>query len=131
MSPRTISIASLLALGLGLGLVGHATWRIQGLERASAGLAETGRRAGDSFVETLRGEHSARQFRAFDERRTVALARATARRDRLLGLLLAAGGALGLAAAAAFRRIEREIEEERRHVEGDGGDRPPPGGKPG
>lgn len=130
MSPRTISFASLVALGLGVGLMGHATWRIRDLERASAGLAETGRRAGDSFVETLQGEHAARQFRAFDERRAVALARAAARRDRLFGLLLAAGGALGLSAAAAFRRIAREIEEERRHVDGGAGGRPPPGGSP-
>ncbi|MCM2333589.1 MAG: hypothetical protein NDI82_06545 [Anaeromyxobacteraceae bacterium] len=117
MSPRTIALASLLALGLGVGLVGHATWRLGALERDSAGLAEASRQAGDSFVETLQGEHAARQFRAFDDRRAVALARAAARRDRLFGLLLAAGGALGLGAAAAFRRIAREIEEERRHLE--------------
>jgi hypothetical protein len=131
MSPRTISLASLVALGLGAGLMGHATWRIQGLERASAGLAETGRRAGDSFVETLQGEHAARQFRAFDERRAVALARAAARRDRLFGLLLVAGGALGLGAAAAFRRMAREIEEERRRAEDGPGDGPAPGGSGG
>jgi hypothetical protein len=128
MSPRTISLVSLLTLAAGLGLVGYATWRIQRLEQASATLARTGREAGDSFERTLQGEHAARQFRAFDERRAVALARAAARRNRLFGVLLAAGGALGLAAAAAFRRIAGEIEEERRHLDdGASGPPPPPG----
>ena len=116
MSIRTITILSVLALGLGLGGVGHATWRLQALEARSAGLAETGRDAGASFVETLQGEHAARLFQALDRRREVALARAAARRDRLFGLLLALAGGLGLAAAAAYRRIAREIEEERRPV---------------
>lgn len=119
MSPRTIIVASLLALGLGLGGVVHASWRVQALELESAGLAEAGRDAGASFVETLQGEHAARQFQAFDRRRAVALARAAARRDRLFGLLLAVGGGIGLAAAVAFRRMAREIEEERRHVAGE------------
>jgi hypothetical protein len=131
MSPRAISLVSLLALASGLGLAGHATWRIGALERASATLAQAGREAGTSFEETLQGEHAARQFRAFDERRAVALARASARRDRLFGVLLVAGGALGLAAAAAFRRIAREIEEERRHLEDGGAGRPPPPGMDG
>lgn len=129
MSHRTLALLSLLALALGVGLVGWSTWRLRDLEQASAGLAEAGRRAGDSFVETLQGEHAARQFRAFDDRRAVALARAAARRDRLFGVLLAAAGALGLGAAAAFRRIARELEEEeRRQADGAPGDPPSPGG---
>lgn len=128
MSHRTLALLSLLALALGVGLAGWSTWRLRELERASAGLAEAGRRAGDSFVETLQGEHAARQFRAFDDRRAVALARAAARRDRLFGVLLAAAGGLGLAAAAAFRRIARELEEERRQADGAPGDPPSPGG---
>ena len=122
MSPRSISLASLLALGLGLGVVVHASLRVRALDEASAALARAGRQAGASFEETLQGEHAARQFQAFDERRAVALARAAARRDRLLGVLLAAAGALGLSAAAAFRRMAREIEEERGHP--DAGPRP-------
>jgi hypothetical protein len=128
MSPRTITLASLLALGLGLGAVGHATWRVRELDAASARLARTSREAGASFEQTLQGEHAARQFRAFDERRAVALARAAARRDRLLGLLLAVAGALGLGAAAAFRRMAEEIEEERRDLAAGPSARPPPPG---
>lgn len=117
MSPRTIALLGLLALLAGLGAMAHATWRIAGLDGESARLAEAGRAAGASFEQTLQGEHAARQFEAFDQRRAVALARAEARRDRLLGLLLAVGGGLGLAAATAFRRIAEEIDEARRQVE--------------
>jgi hypothetical protein len=126
MSPRTIALVSLPVLALGLGLVGHATWRIGDLERRSAALAAAGREAGASFERTLQGEHAARQFKAFDDRRAVALARGAARRDRLFGVLLAAAGALGLATAAAFRRLARELEEEQRHLDGDAPSRPPP-----
>jgi hypothetical protein len=128
MSIRTIALASLLALALGLGLVGYATWRVRDLERRSAALAVAGREAGASFEQTLQGEHAARQFKAFDERRAVALARVAARRDRLFGVLLAAAGALGLSTAVAFRRMAREIDEERRHLEGGVTDRAPPPG---
>ncbi len=124
MSLRTLTLVSLLALLLGLGVVGRATWRIRALEAESAGLARTGRAAGDSFVATLQGEHAVRQFQAFDRRRAVALARAAARRDRLLALLLAAAGGVGLAAAAAFRRMARELEEERRLLAEERGDAP-------
>jgi hypothetical protein len=117
MSPRTIALLGLLALLAGAGVMGHATWRIAGLDGESARLAEAGRAAGASFEQTLQGEHATRQFEAFDQRRAVALARAGARRDRLLGLLLAVAGAIGLAAARAFRRIADEIEEARRHLD--------------
>ena len=114
MSPRTITAVSALALAAGLALVGHATWRIQALDERSAGLAQAGREAGASFVETLQGEHATRLFEALDRRRQVALARADARRDRLFGLLLMIAGGIGLAAGSAFRRISAEIEEDRR-----------------
>lgn len=127
MSPRTISLASLLALGLGLGVAGHATWRVRSLDREAAGLAAAGREAGASFVETLQGEHATRQLQAFDRRRAVVLARAAARRDRLFALLLAATGGVGLAAAAALRRMAREIEEEARLLEEERAGAPPPG----
>jgi hypothetical protein len=117
MSPRTIALLGLLALLAGLGVMGHATWRVADLDGESARLAEAGRAAGASFEQTLQGEHAARQFEAFDQRRAVALARAGARRDRLLGLLLAVAGAVGLAAARAFGRIADEIEEARRQLD--------------
>jgi len=46
-------------------------------------------------------------------------------------VLLAAGGGLGLAAGAAFRRIAREIDEERRHLDDGGSGTPPPAGTDG
>jgi hypothetical protein len=119
MSPRTITLVSLPALLLGLGVMADATRRVRDLDERSAALLRQGRAAGDSFVETLQGEHAARQLQAYDARRAVTLARAGARRDRLLGLLAAVAGGIGLAAAAAFRRIAAEIEEERRHVDRD------------
>jgi len=123
MSPRTISLLGLLALLAGLAIIGHATWRIQRLDAESATLDASGRQAGASFVETLQAEHITRQLEAFDRRRAVALARAEARRDRLLAVLLVLGGAIGLASGAAFRRIAAEIEEGRRLA---GGGRPGP-----
>jgi hypothetical protein len=134
MSPRRLALASIVVLALGVGLAAHATLRLRELERTSAALARAGREAGDSFARTLRGEHAARQFKAFDDRRAVALERAAARRNRLLAVLLVVAGAIGLATAAALRRMAREIEEARRQAEeaddaaeaADG--RPPPTG---
>ncbi len=117
MSPRSIALASLAALLLGLGATGRSTWRLRALDAEAAGLAEQSRRAGDTFVETLQGEHATRQFQALDRRRAVVVARAEARRDRLLGLLLVAAGALGLGAASAFRRMAREIAEGRQPID--------------
>jgi hypothetical protein len=114
MLPRTITIASLAFLVLGLAAVGVATKRLADLDRESAGLLRAGREAGDTFVETLQGEHAERQLQAYDQRRAVALARGAARRDRLLGLLGVVAGGLGLAVASALRRIAAEIEEQRR-----------------
>ena len=111
MSPRTISLISALALAAGVGLVAQSTWRIHDLDERSAGLAEAGRVAGDSFVETLQGEHASKLFEAFDRRRQVALARADARRNRLFGVLLAVAGGIGLATGRAFRQIADEIAE--------------------
>jgi hypothetical protein len=112
MSPRTITVISALALAAGVGVVAQATWRVHVLDERSASLAEAGRVAGDSFVETLQGEQASRLFEAFDRRRQVALARADARLNRLFGVLLAVAGGIGLATGSAFRRMAEEIAEE-------------------
>ena len=121
---RTALICLPIALA-GLGLAVHATLRVREGERQLAELAAAGKAAGDEFVETLQGEHAERQWLTYDHRRAVALALAAARRDRLLGLL--ATGAAGLAAGAlsVLSRIAAEVEEDRRHVEGDAANQPP------
>ncbi len=93
-------------------------------ERGLAALAVAGREAGESFVETLQGEHAERQRMTYDQRRAVALSLAAARRDRLLGVLAAAAAVLLAGAVWVLGRIAEEIEEDRRHVEQGGA--PPP-----
>jgi hypothetical protein len=125
MSPRLVTVVSALALAGGLALIGQSTWRIRTLEQESAGLRQAGKAEGDSFVETLQGEHASRLFDAFDRRRAVALARARARRNRLFGALAAVAGVIGLASGAALRRMAAELEEEEETTRAGG---PPPGG---
>lgn len=103
---------------LGAGVAVHASFRVSAEERRLATLGATGKAAGDSFVETLRGEHAERQMLAFDQRRAVALSLAAARRDRLLGGLVAVAAALVAAGASVLRRIADEVAEDQRHVAG-------------
>jgi hypothetical protein len=116
---RILLLCAPIAL-IGLGVAVHATFRVAVEERRLAELAATGRAAGESFVETLQGEHAERQRLAFDERRVVALSLAAARRDRLLGLLAAFAAGLLAAGLSVLSRIAREVEEDRRHVAGQG-----------
>ncbi len=109
----------------GLGVAAYSTLRVAEGERRLAELSDAGRAAGESFVETLRGEHAERQWLAFDQRRAVALSLAAARRDRLLGLLAAAAAALLAGSLSVLSRMSAEVEEDRRHVAG-GGDPSPP-----
>jgi len=111
MTPRTITLISALALATGVGLVARTTWQVHAYDQASASLAAEGKAAGDSFVETLQGEHASRLFETFDRRRQLALARADARRNRLFGVLLVVAGGIGLGTASAFRKIAEEIAE--------------------
>jgi hypothetical protein len=85
-------------------------------ERDLEALAEAGRAAGASFVETLRGDHAERQRLAYDRRRELALSLAAARRDRLLGILAVVGAGVLLSSLVVLRRIAREIDEDRRHL---------------
>jgi hypothetical protein len=121
--------AALLALPIalaGIGVAVHATFRVRDEQRHLAELAVAGREAGREFVDTLQGEHAERQRLAFDQRRELALALAAARRDRLLGLLAAAGAVLLAGGMWVLGRISEEVEEDRRHVAQDGGGGPPP-----
>jgi hypothetical protein len=100
----------------GLALTLHATWRVNGRERALAELRAEAAAAGASFVATLQGEHAERQKVVFEKRRTLAIELASARRDRLLGLLLTAGAGLAGAALSVMSTIAAEVDEDRRHV---------------
>jgi hypothetical protein len=106
--------APLAAIGLGLTL--HATFRVNAGERELAAARAEGQAAGASFVETLKGEHAERQKLAFERRRAVAISLASARRDRLLGMLLTAAAGLAGAALSVMSRIAAEVEEDRRHI---------------
>jgi hypothetical protein len=100
----------------GLALTVHATFRVNARERALAETRAEGKAAGESFVATLQGEHAERQRIVFERRRTLAIELASARRDRLLGLLLTGAAGLAGAALSVMSRIAAEVEEDRRHV---------------
>jgi hypothetical protein len=116
--PRTKTALLCLTVALaGLGVAVHATFRVARGERELVALAAASKAEGESFVDTLQGEHAERQRLALDQRRALALALAAARRDRLLGLLAAVAAGLVLAAAVVLSRIAAEVEEDRRHVD--------------
>jgi hypothetical protein len=100
----------------GLALALHATFRVNEGSRALAELRAEADAAGASFVATLHGEHAERQRVVFERRRTLAIELASARRDRLLGLLLTAGAGLAGAALSVMSQIASEVDEVHRHV---------------
>jgi hypothetical protein len=119
--PRArIALICLSIALVGLGVSVRASLRVAHEERRLAELADEARAAGESFAATLQGEHAERQRLAFDARRAVALSLAAARRDRLLGILAAVGAALAAAGLSMMSRIALEVEEDRRHVAGQG-----------
>ena len=118
---KTALLCLTIALA-GLGVAVRASVRVTRGERELASLAAAGRAEGLSFVETLQGEHAERQRIAFDQRRALALSLAAARRDRLLGALAALAAALVFAGATVLARVAAEVEEDRRHVTGQGVD---------
>jgi hypothetical protein len=112
---KIVIVTAPIALG-GLGVAAWQTFRVNSLERELAALATEGKAAGASFVETLQGDFAERQRAAYDRRRTIAIDLATARRNRLLGVLgVGAAGLVG-AALSVMSRIAADIEEDRRHV---------------
>jgi len=100
----------------GLALALHATFRVNDRSRELAALRAEGDAAGASFVATLHGEHAERQRVLFERRRTLAVELASARRDRLLGLLLVAGAGLAGAALSVMSQIASEVDDVHRHV---------------
>jgi hypothetical protein len=100
----------------GLAIALHGTFRVNGRTRELAEVRAEADAAGASFVATLHGEHAERQRVLFERRRTLAIELASARRDRLLGLLLTAASGLAGAALSVMSRIAAEVDEDRRHV---------------
>lgn len=122
MSRARIALLCVPIALVGLGVAVHASLRVAEGERRLSDLAAAARAAGQSFVETLQGEHAERQWLTYDQRRAVALSLAAARRDRLLGFLAAAAAALAAGGLAVMSGIATEVEEDRRHVADGGGD---------
>ncbi len=122
MSRARIALLCVPIALVGLGVAVYASVRVARGERQLAELAAAGREAGQSFVETLQGEHVERQILTYDERRAVALSLAAARRDQLLGVLGVVAAALLAAGLLVLSRIASEVEEDRRHVADDAPD---------
>src|SRR5512142_2510068 len=116
MSRTRIALLCVPIALVGLGVAVYASVRVAAGERRLAELAAAGREAGESYVETLQGEHVERQILAYDQRRAVALSLAAARRDQLLGVLVIVAAALLAAGLLVMARIAAEVEEDRRHV---------------
>lgn len=125
MSRAKIALLCLPLAAAGLGLTLHATARVNAHRRELSALALASRAEGQSFVDTLQGEHAERQRAAFDRRRALALSLAAARRDRLLGLALTGAAGLACAALSVMSRIAAEIDEDRRHLRDPAQDRGP------
>ncbi len=112
---KIVIVTAPIALG-GLGTAVHQSYRVDALQHELAQLAAEGKAAGASFVQTLQGDFAERQRAAYDRRREIAIDLATARRNRLLGVLgVGAAGLVG-AALSVMSRIAADIEEDQRHV---------------
>ncbi len=120
MIPKKALLVCIPLAVAGGALVYDAGRRIGRLESDLARVQEAGRSEGASFLRTLQGTHAEAQLRAFDERRRIAVELTAARRDRFVGLFAVTAAALGMVGAGVLRRIAREIEEDRRLVQGQG-----------
>jgi hypothetical protein len=121
MSRRTLLLVCGPLAALGLAAVLSGTLRIARAQRELAALAETSAFEGRAFAETLRGAHAERQLEALDRRRALARELATARRNRVLGVVVLAGTAILALGLRAFARMAEEIAEDRRHVASESG----------
>lgn len=113
-------IVCLPVAGAGAWTVVEQTRRIERLQDELGSIEEARKTAGESFLRTFQGEHVQRELAAFDRLRELAAALARARRNRLLGALAIGVAALVLAGASLFRRLARELEEDRRYLQGPG-----------
>ncbi len=113
MIPSKALLAALPLALAGGWLVHASTVRIASLRVEVAQLDAQGRQEGDSFVRTLQGVHAERQLEILSHRRDTALELATARRNRLLGVLLVIFALLAFAFVRAAQRIAAEVEEDR------------------
>lgn len=121
MVPLKALLICLPIAAAGVWVVVDQTREIERLEDELAPIEEARKSAGEWFLRTFEGEHVQRELAAFDRLRELAAALARARRNRLLGVLAIALAGLGLAGASIFRRIARELEEDRRYLQGPGG----------
>jgi hypothetical protein len=109
------ALLAALPLALAGGWLVHAsTVHIGSLRVELAQLDAQGRQEGDSFVRTLQGVHAERQLEILSRRRDTALDLATARRNRLLGVILVIFAVLAFAFVRAAQRIAAEVEEDGR-----------------
>ena len=116
MSPRTVLLVCGPLAALGLVVTVHGNVRVTHARRDLAALAETSAFEGRAFAETLRGAHAERQLQALTQRRVLARELASARRDRLLGVILLVGSILAGLGLRALARMAEEIAEDRRHL---------------
>lgn len=121
MVPLKALLVCLPIAGAGVWVVVDETREIDRLQEDLAPIEEARKSAGESFLRTFQGEHVQQELAAFDRLRELAAALSRARRNRLLGVLAIAVAGLGLAGASVFRRIARELEEDRRFLQGPGG----------
>ena len=114
---KALIVFAPLAAG-GAYVVVDATREIALLQDELGRIEEARKSAGESFLRTFEGEHVQRELAAFDRLRELAADLYRARRNRFLGIFAIAVAFLGMAGASLFRRIARELEEDRRYLQG-------------
>lgn len=103
-----VSVPLVVAGGI---LMAGAHLRVGALRSELSTTDAQGRAEGESYLRTLQGAHAQRQLDLLTQHHDVALRLASARRDRLLGLVTALGGLLAFAIVRAVQRVGLEIEE--------------------